>query len=315
MSDAYPTNPEIGQAANGRIWNGTRWDCPVLLIDAPADGNLYGRMNNTWQRALPYNGGELLDLIIDYDLDVMGNATIGGTLSVTGVTTLNTATLGDTTVAGTLDCEGPMMCNDMVASYGSFAGGQQPRMMVIGTDPPGISFGFWQNNANMMFGFGDGSGNIGSGAGVGGVMQLTQAGELEVPSISVIGDAYIGGNVTVEGTITEGSDVRLKSNIAENNLGLDVIRALKPKHYRRKGSGVTELGLIAQEVREVCPLAVRENRDLLGIHSMALISIIINGIKELADRVGQLEAPKHRGHHAQQDHARSSTHGNTGPTG
>jgi hypothetical protein len=49
-----------------------------------------------------------------------------------------------------------------------------------------------------------------------------------------------------------------------------------------------EYGLIAQEVREAIPAAVADG-DPLGIKPMALISVLINAVKELADRIERLE--------------------------
>ena len=83
-----PTSPSVGDIYQTRIWDGQKWQCPQLLIDATSDGNLWGRQNGTWQRALPFNGGELLSLLIDYSLQVMGTATFNGPLDATGVVDL-----------------------------------------------------------------------------------------------------------------------------------------------------------------------------------------------------------------------------------
>jgi hypothetical protein len=290
MSDVYPTNPAIGDTANGRIWTGTQWSCPMVLDDAPADGNLYGRMSNTWQRALPFNGGELLNLLIDYDLNVLGNVSIGGTLSVSNPSTpasiggdLNVG--GNVSITGNITDVGIINANEgLIAGPGGGTASTQARVMCIGGDPTGISFGFWQDGSSMIFGFGDGQGNLSAGT-VGGQMLLSQQ-----------------GNLQISGTLIQGSDVRFKENVSDFLLGLKEIVKLQPRVYNRKGNQLEEIGLIAQEVVPVLPALVREG-EFLGINPMGLIAVLINAIKDLANkvealdgRISQVDSQSHHGH-------------------
>lgn len=78
----FPTNPPVGTivttpAGIGYEWDGSVWRTPFSgsgLIDAPSDGNTYGRLNATWTQVLPLAGGTVT------------------TLTVTGATTLAAAT-------------------------------------------------------------------------------------------------------------------------------------------------------------------------------------------------------------------------------
>jgi hypothetical protein len=121
--------------------------------------------------------------------------------------------------------------------------------------------------------------------------------------------AYIGGgngaynekNVTTWETT---SDERIKKNIVDNNVGLGVIEKIRvrnfeyresdeivdlPKHAVVRKGGV-QLGVIAQELREVLPQSVYENSTgVLSINTDALIWHLINSVKELSARVRQLE--------------------------
>jgi hypothetical protein len=121
--------------------------------------------------------------------------------------------------------------------------------------------------------------------------------------------AYIGGtngaynekNVTTWETT---SDERIKKNIVDNNVGLGVIDKIRvrnfeyresdeivdlPKHAVVRKGGV-QLGVIAQELREVLPQSVYENSTgVLSINTDALVWHLINSVKELSARVRQLE--------------------------
>ena len=279
-----PTNPNIGDNYATRFWDGQKWQCPPVLtglLDAPRDGNIYGRQNGTWQRSFPYNGGELLDLLIDYDLTVMGNANVNGALTVNGVLTatnnvgiegsltVNQPSIfnsyldvtGDLNVGGNINAAGSIdIANAITISSTGFYAATN-----IGFTAPNIDFYGTVNESNNL--------NVGSGIDVvnGGV---TASGAMYAPAF----------NVT--------SDVRLKERINDCPLGLDAILELRPRDYYRKGNSHLEYGLIAQEVRNVLPVAVRGDNKLLSIDPMALIAVLINAVKELAERFAELENGK-----------------------
>jgi hypothetical protein len=121
--------------------------------------------------------------------------------------------------------------------------------------------------------------------------------------------AYIGGSAGAynEKNVTTWeitSDERIKKNIVDNNVGLDVIDKIQVRNFEYRAPkeivdlpghaavykpGV-QLGAIAQELRLVLPDSVYENSTgVLSINTDALIWHLINSVKELSARVRQLE--------------------------
>ena len=86
-------------------------------------------------------------------------------------------------------------------------------------------------------------------------------------------------------------DDRLKENITDATSGLKEICAISPKTYHRKNSkrGGVELGLSAQDVRNVLPLAAvatedQDGHELNAVDLMAVVAALINAVKELDAR-------------------------------
>jgi hypothetical protein len=93
------------------------------------------------------------------------------------------------------------------------------------------------------------------------------------------------------------SDKRLKENITPITNALDKVKALtgvefdwKTEHKEAHGYEGHDTGVIAQEVKEVMPSAVRENETgFLAVRYEKLIGLLIEANKELANRVEELE--------------------------
>ena len=99
-----------------------------------------------------------------------------------------------------------------------------------------------------------------------------------------------GGNLTIAGTLTQGSDKSLKENIKPLETQLDIVNKLNPVSYNRIGQEENEIGFIAQEVQELIPDLVFENPD--GLKSLAyanMTSILVKAIQELTAKVEKLE--------------------------
>ena len=112
------------------------------------------------------------------------------------------------------------------------------------------------------------------------------------------------GNLIIVGTLTQGSDARGKHDIHDADDGLDIVRHLQPKRFTRNlprrprdyhsppewpTEASEELGFVAQDVQDVLPDAVSEDDGQLGITITPLIAVLVNAVKELADRVEELE--------------------------
>ena len=113
---------------------------------------------------------------------------------------------------------------------------------------------------------------------------------------------YNGGNTSTWATT---SDQRLKKNIVDNNIGLDVVNQIRVRNFEyRLPEEVTELnesnavkiegvqlGVIAQELQQVLPNCVKEeSTGVLRVDTDNLIWYAINSIKELNAKVTALEA-------------------------
>jgi hypothetical protein len=101
------------------------------------------------------------------------------------------------------------------------------------------------------------------------------------------------------------SDQRLKKNIVDNNEGLDVINQLRvrnfeyrteeevtdlPSHAVINKAGV-QLGVIAQELQQVCPDCVTEqSTGVLSVDTDEIFWHMVNAIKQLNAKVTALEA-------------------------
>ena len=95
------------------------------------------------------------------------------------------------------------------------------------------------------------------------------------------------------------SDGRIKTGQEELNYGLDELLKLLPKRYKMyrdltlRGRKSAEIGLIAQEVHKIVPEAVikpeNEKTGLWALNESKLIPVLINAIKDLNDKVDDLE--------------------------
>jgi hypothetical protein len=94
------------------------------------------------------------------------------------------------------------------------------------------------------------------------------------------------------------SDERLKENIVPIQNALDKVKSLtgvefdwKPEHKDAHGYEGHDTGVIAQQVQQVMPTAVRTNETgFLAVRYEKLIGLLVEANKELAARVEQLEA-------------------------
>ena len=110
------------------------------------------------------------------------------------------------------------------------------------------------------------------------------------------GDFHADGDVIAYSTTTA-SDKRLKDNISVVDDALSKVCALNGVTFKWKKDGSDSAGVIAQEVMNVLPQAVKEVSDLkegshLAVNYGALTSILIEAIKELSAEVEALKGAK-----------------------
>jgi hypothetical protein len=109
------------------------------------------------------------------------------------------------------------------------------------------------------------------------------------------------GNVSIDGNLSEGSDIRLKTNIEKIPDVLDVLDELEPVKFEWKddveeGIEKKHIGLIAQEVEPHFPELIYEGttRDTeettyKGLNYAGLTPILLKSIQELSSKVNELQ--------------------------
>ena len=109
------------------------------------------------------------------------------------------------------------------------------------------------------------------------------------------GDLHVDGDVIAFSTTTA-SSIALKDNVNIIDNALEKLNALRGVSFNYKHDGRESAGVIAEDVQQVLPQAVKhikptlESKDKsLGVNYGALTSILIEAIKELTAKVEKLE--------------------------
>lgn len=100
------------------------------------------------------------------------------------------------------------------------------------------------------------------------------------------------GNFTASGNITAYSDIRLKTDLTKIAGAVEKVKSLTGYTYTRIDSGERHTGLIAQDVQKVMPEAVMETDGNLSVAYGNLMGLLVEAIKELNDRIDQLEGKR-----------------------
>jgi hypothetical protein len=114
-------------------------------------------------------------------------------------------------------------------------------------------------------------------------------------SLSTVGTLTVRGDVIAYGTP---SDISYKTNITPISNSLDKIMSLEPVSFTWKEDTETskltdikdDIGFIAQQVQEVLPELVRQNKDdKLSIRERAIIPLLVGAIKEQQKQIDELK--------------------------
>jgi len=100
------------------------------------------------------------------------------------------------------------------------------------------------------------------------------------------------GNISVTGSATTyntSSDARLKDDISDFD-GLGIVEQLNPRKFAWKSDGQEDIGLYAQEVKELVPNAVSQNED--GYYQMDYSKLVTPLIKAIQEQQEQIEELK-----------------------
>ena len=102
----------------------------------------------------------------------------------------------------------------------------------------------------------------------------------------------MSGNLTMAGNVTAFSDIRLKKDIETIDGALDLVSKMRGVRFTRIENEERNVGVIAQEMLEICPEVVQQgvgDDDTLSVAYGNLVGVLIEAIKELTARVAYLE--------------------------
>ena len=144
---------------------------------------------------------------------------------------------------------------------------------------------FWDSDVGSLFiKYNDGS----SSQWVEAVPQLLT--ESPTGTYTLTGNLITTGDLTVQGTLFETSDQRLKQNIETILEPLYTVSNLRGVKFDWVKNKQTSLGVIAQEVEEVLPFLVSEDSEgTKSVNYSALVGLLIESIKQLNQKVNSLE--------------------------
>jgi hypothetical protein len=91
-------------------------------------------------------------------------------------------------------------------------------------------------------------------------------------------------NMTIYGSLSQGSDIRVKENIVEIDSCIDKVKSIRGVYYNRTDFNTeqTKIGVIAQEVEVLMPELVDDNgvADTKSVAYTELTAVLVNAVKE-----------------------------------
>ena len=103
----------------------------------------------------------------------------------------------------------------------------------------------------------------------------------------------VAGSIVAAGNVTAYSDIRVKANVEMIPSALDKLDQIRGVTYTRTDLADKErryAGVIAQEIEQVLPEAVRDLGNIKAVDYNATIALLIQAVKELTNKVKALEA-------------------------
>ena len=266
----------------------------IVIADA---GNI-GSASDTDAIAIASNGqvtltqtliGTALDISGDIDVDgtanldvvdIDGAVDMASTLGVTGVVTANAGVVIDNiTIDGTeIDLSSGDLTLDVAGDIVLDADGADIKFLDDGTHYASIS----NSSSDVLLTsiVSDKDIKFNGNDGGSGITALTL-------------DMSAAGAATFNNDVTAFSDKRLKDNIETIPNALDKVCAMRGVTFTRNDNNDQPgTGVIAQEMQEVFPVVVKENKDDLNTLSVSygnLVGVLIEAIKELKEEVEKLK--------------------------
>lgn len=105
---------------------------------------------------------------------------------------------------------------------------------------------------------------------------------------------YKNGNMIISGTLTQSSDVRLKTNIRPVTGVLAQVQEVQPIYYEFKNQEQhpdgTQLGFSAQEIRQYWPELVREDPNgYLSVDYAGMSAVLLQAVKEQQTMINEMQ--------------------------
>ena len=98
------------------------------------------------------------------------------------------------------------------------------------------------------------------------------------------------GNVTVAGTVTANSDIKLKKNISTLTNSLNKVLQIRGVEFDRIDiEGEHNIGFIAQEIEKIIPELVRESQGTKSVAYGNITALLVEAIKEQQIQINNLK--------------------------
>lgn len=287
MVSSFTTNKSIEKPGNNDYID--TWNVPVNsdwdIIDAAFGGQT--SLNVTGISATPVNlsASQYRPLILSVSGTLTANVTyvipagVGGQWiaanNTTGAFTLTFASGGAGTSATVT--QGSIVS---IASDGT-------NVRLISTQAAGANTQIQFNSANT---FGASSSLTFDGATLA-TNQIAATGNVGIGgALAVTGAITTSSTITAAGNITAFSDERLKNNIKTIENALDLVGEMRGVSYIANNTGLPSIGVVAQEIQKIVPEVVQDNNGMLSVAYGNIVGVLIEAIKELKDKVKELES-------------------------
>lgn len=220
----------------------------------------------------------------DGSFTAAGNGTITGTLGVTGHSTFTTLSI-------------PVGSAALPSLY--VAGDRNTGFFQSVADTLQITTGGTQaasfNSAGDITAAGDvhasasfiGSANVVLATTGAGIVFLSPNGEASSSGRASLASS---GDLNVNGDVTASSDIKLKKHIKRIKDALSKVRRMRGVYYTLKRTNAKHVGVVAQEIESIVPEVVSDNDGTKAVAYGNLVAVLIEAVKELADKVEALES-------------------------
>jgi hypothetical protein len=124
-----------------------------------------------------------------------------------------------------------------------------------------------------------------------GDIYFTPTAQFGIKNTSPSYDLDVTGTIRASSDIIAFSDARVKENVKTIDNALDKVNKLRGVEYNKIGETEQKIGVIAQEIEQILPQVVQEDKD--GMKSVAygnIVGVLIEAIKEQQKQIDELKA-------------------------